>query len=152
MNLFQLLLWTVTSTVHFEHTQGWELLGQDAVTNALNSLQGAATWKAGRSYRFHGLDLHSIQNQLGVLHEDISKSHHLASAGLLSTSQLPDSFDAREMWTNCSTIREIRDQGSCGSCWVGDHAGMNHAHCIASALQYSLHIALSLATGSRRIR
>lgn len=31
---------------------------------------------------------------------------------------LPESFDAREQWPNCPTIREIRDQGSCGSCWV----------------------------------
>lgn len=31
---------------------------------------------------------------------------------------LPDNFDAREHWPNCPTIREIRDQGSCGSCWV----------------------------------
>lgn len=124
MNLFQLLLWAVTSSVYFEHIQGWELLGQEVITDAVNSLQETATWKAGRSYRFHGLDLHSIQNQLGVLHEDVNKSHYLASGGLLSASQLPNSFDAREMWTNCSTIREIRDQGSCGSCWVGNHVGI----------------------------
>ncbi|XP_077949328.1 cathepsin B [Gasterosteus aculeatus] len=32
--------------------------------------------------------------------------------------KLPDSFDARQQWPNCPTIRQIRDQGSCGSCWV----------------------------------
>ena len=26
---------------------------------------------------------------------------------------LPESFDAREQWPNCPTIKEIRDQGSC---------------------------------------
>nr|1SP4_A Chain A, Cathepsin B [Bos taurus] len=31
---------------------------------------------------------------------------------------LPESFDAREQWPNCPTIKEIRDQGSCGSCWA----------------------------------
>lgn len=31
---------------------------------------------------------------------------------------LPDEFDARKQWSNCPTIKEIRDQGSCGSCWV----------------------------------
>lgn len=32
--------------------------------------------------------------------------------------ELPENFDSRENWPNCPTIREIRDQGSCGSCWV----------------------------------
>lgn len=146
MNLFQLLLWEVASTVHFEHIQGRELLGQEVITDAVNSLHEAATWKAGRSYRFHGLDLHSIQNQLGVLHEDGNKSHHLASTGLLATSQLPDSFDAREMWTNCSTIREIRDQGSCGSCWVGSLMLLPESWPLQSALQYYLSVFSTLAT------
>jgi len=33
-------------------------------------------------------------------------------------ADLPETFDAREHWPNCPTIREVRDQGSCGSCWV----------------------------------
>ena len=32
---------------------------------------------------------------------------------------LPDEFDARTKWGDiCSSLNEIRDQGSCGSCWV----------------------------------
>ena len=34
---------------------------------------------------------------------------------------LPDEFDARKQWGKmCSSLNEIRDQGSCGSCWVCD--------------------------------
>jgi len=32
--------------------------------------------------------------------------------------KLPKNFDPREQWPNCPTLKEIRDQGSCGSCWV----------------------------------
>lgn len=31
---------------------------------------------------------------------------------------LPENFDARSNWPYCPTIQEIRDQGSCGSCWA----------------------------------
>ena len=32
--------------------------------------------------------------------------------------ELPENFDSREAWPNCPSIGEIRDQGSCGSCWA----------------------------------
>ncbi|KAH7961717.1 hypothetical protein HPB52_011575 [Rhipicephalus sanguineus] len=31
---------------------------------------------------------------------------------------LPESFDAREKWPQCTSIGLIRDQSSCGSCWA----------------------------------
>lgn len=32
--------------------------------------------------------------------------------------EIPESFDARQQWSDCPSTKEIRDQGSCGSCWV----------------------------------
>nr|CDJ88841.1 Peptidase C1A domain containing protein [Haemonchus contortus] len=34
------------------------------------------------------------------------------------TSDIPESFDARKVWDYCPSIRYIRDQSSCGSCWA----------------------------------
>ncbi len=36
------------------------------------------------------------------------------TSGLL----IPDQFDGREKWSYCPSLKEIRDQGGCGSCWV----------------------------------
>mmetsp|Transcript_20585 Transcript_20585/g.2751 ORF Transcript_20585/g.2751 Transcript_20585/m.2751 type:complete len:129 (+) Transcript_20585:113-499(+) len=35
-----------------------------------------------------------------------------------NTEGLPDSFDSREAWPRCESIKEIRDQSHCGSCWA----------------------------------
>jgi len=46
---------------------------------------------------------------------------------------LPENFDSREKWSNCPTINEIRDQGSCGSCWAfGAVEAMSDRVCIHS--------------------
>ena len=34
---------------------------------------------------------------------------------------VPTEFDARTAWPNCPSLREIRDQGGCGSCWVSNN-------------------------------
>lgn len=42
----------------------------------------------------------------------------LARAALRSTDDLPASFDAREAWPSCPSIRDIYDQSACGDCWA----------------------------------
>ncbi len=96
------------------------LAGEAArITETVNSMQ-SNTWKAGRNHRFDELSLKSIQNQMGALHEDdLKKKDHLKIFhDRLEMVALPTNFDPREKWSNCSSMREIRDQGSCGSCWV----------------------------------
>ena len=47
--------------------------------------------------------------------------------------KLPENYDAREAYPNCETIKEIRDQANCGSCWAFSTAEvMSDRICIAS--------------------
>lgn len=72
---------------------------------------------------------------MGVLPD--SQLHRLAEKATLLgedvADDLPEQFDARTQWPDCPTIREIRDQGSCGSCWAfGAVEAMSDRVCIHS--------------------
>ncbi|KHN84702.1 Cathepsin B-like cysteine proteinase 6 [Toxocara canis] len=46
---------------------------------------------------------------------------------------IPEAFDAREKWDMCPSLKAIRDQSSCGSCWAfGAVEAMSDRICIAS--------------------
>ncbi|RCN27486.1 papain family cysteine protease [Ancylostoma caninum] len=52
---------------------------------------------------------------------------------LVIDEAIPDSFDARQKWPQCSSISNIRDQSDCGSCWAfGAAEAMSDRICIAS--------------------
>lgn len=73
------------------------------------------TWKAGES-KFTTWSWPSIKRLMGVpvshinrVTEGLDVVHHDIDA-----LDIPDSFDSRDNWPNCPTIKEIRDQGNCG--------------------------------------
>lgn len=46
---------------------------------------------------------------------------------------LPESYDPRDKWPNCPSLKEIRDQGKCGGCWaLSVVAAMTDRVCILS--------------------
>ena len=92
-----------------------ELIGQQKMSDDINSL--GTTWKAGINRRFEGLSEHSIRRQMGV----IAGGPKLPEKDITPLKNIPDSFDSRTEWASCPSIQEIRDQGSCGSCWVSWH-------------------------------
>ena len=50
-----------------------------------------------------------------------------------SFSALPDEYDPRTVYPNCESLREVRDQANCGSCWAfGAVEAMSDRVCIAS--------------------
>ena len=68
---------------------------------------------------------------LGVKKE--ARNYRLPTLLHNENEQIPTNFDARKKWTNCKSISEIRDQGSCGSCWAfGAVEAMSDRYCIHS--------------------
>lgn len=100
----------------------------------------ATTWKAGRNFHPSTPKTH-LYGLMGV-HPD-SKNYRPQTKLMGSIrDDLPENFDSRTNWPNCPTIQEIRDQGSCGSCWAfGAVEAMSDRECIhsggASHFRYS---------------
>ncbi|NP_001119608.1 cathepsin B-348 precursor [Acyrthosiphon pisum] len=103
----------------------------DEFIDHINSIQ--YYWSAGRNFH-KDTPISYIKGLMGV-HEknaEYPKLEQLLTYNDASTD-LPETFDARERWPNCPTIREVRDQGSCGSCWAfGAVEAMSDRVCIHS--------------------
>nr|AAO73002.1 cathepsin B [Fasciola gigantica] len=95
--------------------------------------ESGASWKAARSTRFNNIE--QFKKHLGALEETPEERNTRRPTVRYSVSEndLPESFDAREKWPNCSSISEIPDQSSCSSCWaVGTASAMTDRICIHS--------------------
>ena len=80
----------------------------------VNSVQ--SSWRAGINPGFIGTTEEYAKGLCGAL----KGGPKLPLRDIEPLKDIPDSFDAREEWSQCATIKEIRDQGACGSCWVGE--------------------------------
>ncbi|XP_013199771.1 cathepsin B [Amyelois transitella] len=87
----------------------------DDFIDQINSRQNL--WKAGRNFPVNTPTKH-LKKLVGVLadphFEKLPNKIHDADV----IASLPENFDPRDKWPNCPTLNEIRDQGSCGSCWA----------------------------------
>ncbi|XP_046877432.1 cathepsin B-like [Hypomesus transpacificus] len=93
------------------------------------------TWKAGQN--FYNVDLSYVQGLCGTLQNKPTLPELEHPAGV----KLPDTFDARQQWPKCPTIQDIRDQGSCGSCWAfGAAEAISDRLCIHSNAKITVEI------------
>jgi len=99
-----------------------------------------STWQAGRN--FHPATSHNYLKTLMGVHPAAHlylppAKHHIVG----DATDIPDSFDPRTQWPDCPTIREIRDQGGCGSCWAfGAVTAMSDRICIHSKAKLHVHV------------
>nr|XP_022913411.1 cathepsin B [Onthophagus taurus] len=99
----------------------------DEFINLINVKQN--TWTAGKNFD-EKIPLSYFTKLMGALPETVKLPYQ---ESLLGVEDIPENFDSRENWPNCPTIREIRDQGSCGSCWAfGAVEAMSDRVCIHS--------------------
>merc|ERR1711874_630219 len=88
------------------------------VVKELNTIP--KSWKAGLSGKFVGhkkaSDYAHLMGALPIPEElDLPEKDYALQAPM----DVPASFDPRDQWGDiCPSLSEIRDQGSCGSCWL----------------------------------
>ncbi|XP_061901995.1 phospholipase ABHD3-like [Entelurus aequoreus] len=108
-------------------------LSQEMI-NTINKAN--STWKAGQN--FHKVDINYVKGLCGTI-LNAAKAPQVVhnTEGI----KLPDSFDARQQWPKCATVKQIRDQGSCGSCWAfGAAEAISDRLCIHSSGEISVEI------------
>jgi len=66
---------------------------------------------------FKGIPTEQVKQLFGIM-KGMDKISLPVRTHRVDRASLPDSFDARTQWPNCPTIKEVRDQGSCGGSWV----------------------------------
>eukprot|EP00437_Effrenium_voratum_P033460 CAMPEP_0181461976 /NCGR_PEP_ID=MMETSP1110-20121109/34155_1 /TAXON_ID=174948 /ORGANISM="Symbiodinium sp., Strain CCMP421" /LENGTH=367 /DNA_ID=CAMNT_0023586617 /DNA_START=36 /DNA_END=1139 /DNA_ORIENTATION=- len=121
-----------------------EELKQKAVTqemiDELNSK--ASTWAAGENIRFSGATLREAKILMGTL-QDVDNTTVLPYRAPDAVVDLPEEFDWRSdaRAQNCPSLKEVRDQADCGSCWAfGSVEAMTDRICIASKGEQKIHL------------
>ncbi|GAV00646.1 hypothetical protein RvY_11467 [Ramazzottius varieornatus] len=113
---------------HLQPSPRWPAPGD--MIKFINQLN--TTWKAGRNY-LDRLPVSTVDRMFGVIPPHYGYKSPLSTVKTVKIDGLPEQFDARKHWSNCVTIREIRNQGWCGACWAfGAVEAMSDRICISS--------------------
>lgn len=105
--------------------------------NFINSKQDS--WKAGRNFPTQ-TTLETLKRLMGVIEGKHFWKLTSVEYDDETIARLPKNFDSRIKWPNCPTLNEIRDQGSCGSCWAfGAVEAMTDRVCVHSNSKRHFH-------------
>jgi cathepsin B len=107
------------------------------IIDHVNSVQN--NWKAGHNHYFDGMDLEQIKNLMGTL--ETPDHLKLPLLDIEPMVNIPDEFSSAEHWPNCESIKEVRDQSTCGSCWAfGAVEAISDRICIVSGQKLQVRI------------
>jgi|DeeseametaMP2100_FD_k123_52523_1 cathepsin B len=124
-----------------------EILAGPATNYALVGDQG--NWIAGPNEKFEGMTLREAKSLMGTLQNTDPSTFLPFKAPERWVEDLPAEFDWREqdIAAKCPSIKEIRDQAACGSCWAfGTTEAMTDRICIGSQGADTTHLSTADVT------
>ncbi|CAH3896262.1 cathepsin B [Pieris brassicae] len=102
----------------------------DEFINIINTRQ--KSWTAGRNFPSQ-TTLQTMKKLMGAMQDKFISRLTTVEHSEEDIKDLPENFDPRDKWPNCPTLNEVRDQGSCGSCWAfGAVEAMTDRYCTYS--------------------
>ncbi|CAD5207339.1 unnamed protein product [Bursaphelenchus okinawaensis] len=116
---------------HEELSEEAQNLSGQKLVDYINNLE--TTWTATSDHKFKQYRQEHYGPLLGLRDVDFEIKSQLGDPPIHNNVAVPDEFDSRKVWPKCESIRTIRDQSTCGSCWaVAATSTMSDRICIHS--------------------